>query len=52
MVDGMLYLANVGDCRAVVCDAGKAIALTTDHKPVNQQVGEGCVERGGGWSAV
>ncbi|KDO20865.1 hypothetical protein SPRG_14096 [Saprolegnia parasitica CBS 223.65] len=28
-----LILANVGDCRAVLCRNGKALALTQDHKP-------------------
>ena len=28
-----LHLANVGDCRAVVCDDGEARVLTWDHKP-------------------
>ncbi|GLI69442.1 hypothetical protein VaNZ11_014054 [Volvox africanus] len=32
MLGGSLWLANVGDCRAVVCDDGEARQLTVDHK--------------------
>ncbi|GLC36292.1 hypothetical protein PLESTF_001731800 [Pleodorina starrii] len=32
MLGSSLWLANVGDCRAVVCDDGEARQLTVDHK--------------------
>eukprot|EP00752_Nemacystus_decipiens_P001573 g1534.t1 len=28
-----LHVANVGDCRAVLCRGGNAVAITTDHTP-------------------
>lgn len=31
--DGVLHVANAGDCRAVMSKNGVAIALTTDHRP-------------------
>ena len=32
-----LYVANVGDCRAILCSKGKAKVLTEDHNGKNQQ---------------
>ena len=30
---GRIWVANVGDCRAVICQGGQAVALTHDHRP-------------------
>lgn len=32
-LDDRLYIANAGDCRAVLCRGGAAVRLTEDHKP-------------------
>lgn len=34
LLDDMLYVAHVGDCRAVLAKGGEATALTSDHKPL------------------
>ena len=42
-----LIVANLGDCRAVLCRAGKAIRLSDDHKP-NRRDEKARIERAGG----
>lgn len=32
----VLYVANAGDCRAVLCEGGTAVPLSTDHVPSNE----------------
>lgn len=47
MVDRMLHIANVGDCRAVVCDDAEARALTWDHKPTHNKLEKARLEASG-----
>jgi len=32
-----IFCANSGDSRAVLCEDGKAVPLSFDHKPDNEQ---------------
>jgi protein phosphatase 2C family protein 2/3 len=33
ITETQIYVANAGDCRAVMCKNGKMLQLSTDHKP-------------------
>ena len=39
---GYIYVANVGDCRAILCSDGKVKQLTIDHNPKNESEKERC----------
>jgi len=52
----LLYTANLGDCRAVLCRGGLAVRLTEDHRPDRKDeqkrikaAGGGCFEMCGIW---
>lgn len=54
LVGDRLLVANVGDSRAVICIAGRAIALSIDHKP-NRSDERQRIEKAGGvvmWSGT
>lgn len=54
LVGDRLLVANVGDSRAVVCRAGKAVPLSIDHKP-NRKEERQRIEKAGGvvmWSGT
>jgi protein phosphatase PTC1 len=43
----VLYTANAGDARGVLCRAGKAVRLTYDHKGSDKQEAKRIVDAGG-----
>ena len=43
----VLYCANAGDSRAVLCRGGKAIRLSQDHRPSNEEEKERVLNAGG-----
>lgn len=47
LVGNKLYVANAGDCRAILCRAGHAIALSKDHVASGLQERERIVKAGG-----
>ncbi|KAF9662173.1 hypothetical protein SADUNF_Sadunf18G0025800 [Salix dunnii] len=47
VVGRLLVVANAGDCRAVLCCAGKAIDMSNDHKPACDRERERVVASGG-----
>ncbi|CAD5221052.1 unnamed protein product [Bursaphelenchus xylophilus] len=45
--DGKIYCGNAGDSRAVLCEQGKAVPLSFDHKPTNEPEVQRIVSAGG-----
>ena len=43
-----VFVAHVGDCRAVLCNDGVAVQLTEDHKPA-VKAEKARIEAAGGW---
>ncbi|KAG0174297.1 Protein phosphatase 2C 2 [Apophysomyces sp. BC1034] len=45
--DNILYVSNAGDSRAVISTSGRAIAMSQDHKPVNEKEADRIWRAGG-----
>ncbi|GMT18601.1 hypothetical protein PFISCL1PPCAC_9898 [Pristionchus fissidentatus] len=45
--NGVIYCANVGDSRAVISKNGRAVPLSYDHKPANENEAKRIVAAGG-----
>lgn len=46
-IDNILTVANVGDSRCVLCRGGKAVRLTADHKPDDEEEKKYILSKGG-----
>ena len=47
-IDDILYIANVGDSRAVMSsEGGKIVPLSRDHKPMDEEELERILKAGG-----
>jgi len=42
-----LIVANCGDCRAILCQAGQTVALTRDHRPTDDIEQQRIINQGG-----
>eukprot|EP01017_Pseudomicrothorax_dubius_P028716 TRINITY_DN342_c0_g2_i1.p1 TRINITY_DN342_c0_g2~~TRINITY_DN342_c0_g2_i1.p1 ORF type:complete len:304 (-),score=102.59 TRINITY_DN342_c0_g2_i1:987-1898(-) len=47
IIKDVIYCANAGDSRSVLCDAGKAVELSEDHKPDNPDENKRITTAGG-----
>lgn len=43
----LIWIANLGDSRAALCSAGKAIQLTQDQKPDREDEAQRIIQAGG-----
>lgn len=54
--DGELFVANAGDSRCVLCRGGNAVAMTQDHKPMDEEeyarITKVCVGGGVVWAGA
>lgn len=47
MVDGILYCANTGDSRTLLCNQGKPLPMSVDHKPEDELESDRIMNAGG-----